>query len=876
MIGVAMKIYEGLIGMLVTLLPIGAPSALGHPPGGELEPGISRELATWRAEHYRDLRYVLKLGLVRPFERLRGELLIVVTVDAPAADLVLDWRPGEGAGVSDLRVNGVTPDVVASARDHLVIPEALLQPGENRIELRFDATIRASGTAVTRFRDSQDQTDYLYTLLVPADASSLFPCFDQPDLKARFELTAIAPSDWRVIGNAPELEITSNGEMATTCFAATEPISTYLFAFAAGHFAELKDRVSGARLFVRRSRLERARQEADEVLRLTRQSEAYFADYFAQPFPFAKYDLVLIPELAYGGMEHAGATFLREDSVLFPFQPAAADRLRRAQLIFHETAHQWFGDLVTMRWFDDLWLKEGFANFMAAKATAALLPEFDAWNAFRALKTAAYRTDATRGTTPIWQSLPNLAGAKSAYGNIVYSKAPAVLRQAEFFLGEEVFRSAVREFTARYAFRAADWSDLVGALERSSGRNLQSWADAWVKRRGLPAVRVSWDVDAEGRLSQVALSQRDALGEGGVWPMRVQLVVVDADGKIERLQVVLEGESVRVRSFEGRPAPQFVFANDGDFGYGLFLLDERSRAALLEGIGGVRDPFLRALLWDALWESVREAELPPLDYIAMALRELPQERDEVTVSGILARVQTAFRWYLSDGQQTALAPRLESALRAEMLGAPQTGLRIICFRAFAAVATSGEGRADLERLLSGQQMIPGVMLSSNDRFRVIRRLLTLNDAAGERLLAEQSQADRTDDGLRQAYAAGAARPDAATKRDYFDAFMSNPQLAERWIEDSLPPFNAVEQETLTLAFLEPALRALPELKRRHRIFFVNDWLAAFVGGQRSAGALSTVEKFLAQPGLEPDLRLKLLEAVDGLERTVKIRGRYSN
>jgi aminopeptidase N len=260
----------------------------------------------------------------------------------------------------------------------------------------------------------------------------------------------------------------------------------------------------------------------------------------------------------------------------------------------------------------------------------------------------------------------------------------------------------------------------------------------------------------------------------------------------------------------------------------------------------------------------------------MALRELPKERDEVTVSGILARVQTAFRWYLSDAQQAALASRLEAALRAGMLGAPETGLRIICFRAFAAVATSGKGRADLERLLSGQEVIPGVTLSSNDRFRIIRRLLTLNDAAGERLLAAQSQADRTDDGLRQAYAAGAARPDAATKRDYFDAFMSNPHLAERWIEDSLPPFNAVEQETLTLAFLGPALHALPELKRRHKIFFVNDWLAAFVGGQRSARALSKVEKFLAQPGLEPDLRLKMLEAVDGLERTVKIRGRYSN
>ena len=748
-----------------------------------------------------------------------------------------------------------------------------------RIESSCASTppIRASGTAVTRFHDSQDQTDYLYTLLVPADASSLFPCFDQPDLKARFELAVTAPSDWRVIGNAPELAITSNGEMATTRFAATEPISTYLFAFAAGPFAELKDQASGARLFVRRSRLERARQEADEVFRLTRQSEAYFADYFAQPFPFAKYDLVLIPELAYGGMEHAGATFLREDSVLFPFQPAAADRLRRAQLIFHETAHQWFGDLVTMRWFDDLWLKEGFANFMAAKATAALLPEFDAWNAFRALKTAAYRTDATRGTTPIWQSLPNLAGAKSAYGNIVYSKAPAVLRQAEFFLGEEVFRSAVREFTARHAFRAADWSDLVGAFEHSSGRNLQEWADAWVKRRGLPAVRVTWGVDAEGRLSQVALAAAGCARRGRS--------VADARAarrgrcrRQDRATASRAGGRVGARAVPRRAARAAVRFRERR-GFRLRAVPARRE-----------EPCLRCWKESAACATRFCARCCGMRCGRACAR--PSCRRSTTSrwrcgscrrSAMRSRCRASSPGYrlLSAGTCPTGSKRrsrhtLESALRAGMLGAPQTGLRIICFRAFAAVAASGEGRADLERLLSGQQVIPGVTLSSNDRFRVIRRLLTLNDAAGERWLAAQSQADRTDDGLRQAYAAGAARPDAATKRDYFDAFMSNPHLAERWIEDSLPPFNAVEQEALTLAFLEPALRALPELKRRHKIFFVNDWLAAFVGGQRSARALSTVEKFLAQPGLEPDLRLKLLEAVDGLERTVKIRARYSN
>ena len=843
-------------------------------PSGEPGPGISRELANWRTAHCQDVRYAVSLDLSPPFERVRGTLSLRVVVPQPGSDLVLDWRPSNGAVVEDVKMNGAPFGTPALVPDHLLVPHERLRPGENLLELRFESPIRVSGSAITHFHDPEDGSDYLYSLLVPADASSVFPCFDQPDLKARFELSVTAPREWRVIANAPEIGQAQRLEGQTTRFAVTEPISTYLFAFAAGPFEEV--RRGQTRLFVRRSRLERARAEADAVLALTRQAVDYFQDYFARPFPFAKYDLVLIPELAYSGMEHAGATFLREDSVLFPFQPAASDRLRRAQLIFHETAHQWFGDLVTMRWFDDLWLKEGFANFMAAKATAALISEFDAWNAFRALKTAAYRTDATRGTTPIRSPLPNLAGAKSAYGSIVYSKAPAVLRQAEHYLGEETFRAAVRGFLADHAFDAADWNDLVSAFERASGHDLRAWADAWVTHRGLPRVRTEWAGDAEGDASEIIVTQQDALGEGGVWPMRVQLAIVYEDGRLERLPVLLQGRSARVSSPRGGLPVRLVFANDGDFGYGLFLLDAASRAALLRGIGDVEDDLLRALLWDAMWESVRDAELPPLDFLEVLLRELPRERDQVTAAGLLGRLQILQRWYLSDAQQRATAPRVESVLRLGMVEAPESGMRITWFRSYAAVAATQAGRDELKRLLSGHAAVPGVALSSNDRFRIIRRLITLGDPDADRLLAEQARTDVSDDGRRQAYAAAAAQPDAAVKRDYFQAFLTNPDLPERWTEDSLPAFNAVEQDALTLPYLEPALQALRGLKGTRKIFFVNNWLAAFVGGQRGAPALATVHRALERDDLEPDLRLKLLESGEELERTVRIRARYAH
>src|SRR5467141_3284867 len=519
-----------------------ASAAVAAVPG--LEPGVSRELAQWRAKYYRDIRYALAISVTAGASKLTGTGTVEVTLGRSVPDLVLDWRPTSGGSrVAQLRVNG-KPAKAKLEREHLIVPARLLRAGRNRITLSFESPIALSGSAVTRYVDREDGSEYVYTLFVPSDASSAFPCFDQPDLKARFRLDLVLPRAWIAVGNAPiaATEDVSNG-LRRFRFAATPPISTYLFAFAAGPFAEVqapaspqsspawrktaraqqaakgrpgsstKEKAVETRLFVRKSQLARARTEAPEVLRLNRESVRWFERYFDSRFPFPKYDLVLVPEFAYGGMEHAGATFLREEAVLFPSTPNETDILARAQLLFHETSHQWFGDLVTMRWFDDLWLKEGFANFMAAKAAEALLPAHSVWNAFHALKTGAYRTDVTQGTTPIYRPLANLSAAKSVYGNIVYGKAPSVLRQAEFDVGARVFRRAVRQFLKAHAYAAADWNDLVASLERASGRKLKRWAEAWVKRRGMPEVRLAWDTDRDGRPKNTVLEQHNVLDE---------------------------------------------------------------------------------------------------------------------------------------------------------------------------------------------------------------------------------------------------------------------------------------------------------------------------------------------------------------------------
>ena len=846
--------------------------------------GVPRELARHRAAHYRDVRYSLDITLAPGAETLKGRETITVTLDEAAGDLVLDWRVIKNdidprTRVGGIKVNGRAVSDAQFKDEHITIPRAHLSTGANKIEFDFESPVSTSSSAVTRYLDREDKSEYVYTLFVPSDASTAFPCFDQPDLKARFTLKVTAPQEWKVISNTegatlPEFDETSGGlpqsppaGMMWNVFKETEPISTYQFAFAAGPFEMLEvsrkvlmhrypldpktgrmSHVHGpdvltpvndtprTRLYVRRSKKARAEKELDEVVRVNREGVKFFEEYFGQKFPFSKYDLILIPEFAYGGMEHAGATFLREEGVLFPSDPTDADIAARAEVILHEAAHQWFGDLVTMRWFDDLWLKEGFATFMAYKAFERVMPKLDAWKVFHLrTKPLAYLTDVTKGTTPIWQEIANLSAAKSAYGNIVYRKAPSMLRQAEFYLGPREFQRAVQLFVKEHAYANATWEDLVGAFERTSSRKLDEWAAAWVKRGGMPDVRVRWSANRRGLIDSFEVEERDALGEGGSWPMRVKLLLAPAGAraKPEVLTVTLEGAgTTSVREALGKRRPAFVFANFEDYGYGRFLLDDKSRAYLARNLGSVEDDFLRALLWGSLWESVREAEMSPVEFVELAVKNARRETDEVMLAFILSRAQAAFTRYLSDAQRASLEAGFEAALYEGMMRAATPGQRITYFRTYRETAASREALDVLAGIFEGKTQVRGMTLRSRDRFDIARAVLaqSRDDADARRaqqLLDSAAKQDASDDGRRYAYAAAAARPDASVKKRYFEQYLRDKDVAENWIEASLGPFNTPQQSALTLPYLDAALGELPTLKRTRKIFFVNGWLAAF-------------------------------------------------
>jgi len=850
-------------------------------PDSDPGPGIALTLAQRRAAQISGLHYAIALDLTGA-DKATGHIAIRFDRAARSGDLVLDFR---GEALSDLLVNG-HPAPTASRRDgHLVLPRALLRTGANTVSARFEAAIAASGAAIIRFKDDKDGQTYLYTLLVPSDANLLFPCFDQPDLKARFRWTLTAPTGWTVVANGPLVAKEPGGSATLWRFAETQPISTYLAAFAAGPWAEWTSTPSGEQaitLYARASR--KAEVDADAQIATNRAALRWLSDWFAVPYPFAKLDVLLAPAFPFGGMEHVGAILYNEDSFVFREPPTLPQRLRRDATIYHEISHQWFGDTVTMRWFDDLWLKEGFATYMAARIQAELQPASNAWTTFLlSIKTPAYRADATSGTQALWQPLGNLDAAKSNYGPIVYNKAPAVIKQLAFLVGETGFRKGLHRFLTAHAYGNATWQDLLGAISAASGVDLAAFGQQYMLRAGLPRVDTQL-VLADGRIASLALVQRPVRAlpgdAGGAWPMKVRVRLGyaagdpagDPDGD-KVLDAVFTGARAVVQGAAGLPAPDYVWANDGDQGYGLFFPDQRTLGWIMGHVGTVADPLLRAMLWSALWDTVRDVRLAPDQYLALLMDRLPDEADEQISRTILARGAAALDLYLPDAKAAPLRGRWEQMLLTRIDDARLGyGLRKDALDRLVGTARTPLGLARLRDLLAERTPFNGSPIRQPTRWAAIQRLITVGEPDGAALAAAEKLRDHSGQATKDAFVTLAATPDKAVKANYFGRYFNDTALNEAWASESLDTFNAPEQAALTLPFLRPALERLEWIRANRRIFFLSDWIEAFMGGQTDAAALQVVDDFLnAQPALPRDIRRKVLTARDELALTVRIR-----
>ena len=917
---VALGSHRMIVSSLVVLLANAAQPArtVAHAarssasPPDVATPGITQSLARWRTTRVRDVRYTLGINVSDTVPGARDTAMVHVDVrfrrvGADGDDMVLDFR---GPRLTNATANGrslATVPGYAWNGAHVRIPASVLRRGENVVSFDASALVAASGASVIRYHDAADGADYLYTLLVPSDAHALFPCFDQPDLKARVALTVATPAGWTAVANGAAIDSAlGDGGRRTFHFAETAPISTYLVAFAAGPWRAVT-RTLGAgttaartmTLYVRRTRATEV--EADSILDANGRALAWLGAYFARPYAFGKFDVVLAPAFPFGGMEHPGAVFYNEDSFIYRERPTAPQRLARTATIYHEVAHQWFGDLVTMRWFDDLWLKEGFATYMAAKLQADLdgtpAGAADAWKTFY-LRNApqAAAVDASLGTTSVWQPLLNLEQAKSNYGAIVYNKAPVVLRQLEAVVGPRAFRDGLRAYVAAHAFGNATWRDLLGAVGRAAGRDLGPFGAAYILRPGIPLLEATRDAGASQVVRVVERPAQPAISGPAPWPIRTELLAVRGDAASGgaasvRVPVTLTRAATRVAlptlPAAADTAPALLFPNAGAYAYALPLLDAPSvrwteRALTTPNGMLAADALLRAQLWGALWDLAREGRYAPTRFLDVAMRALPAERDEQIAAFVLARVTRAGTRWLGRTQADSVLPALARDLaRAADDSTRPYGIRKLhldALVAIAAVPVTADPYGTLAALEArlDSATAAGAPLRAPTRWGIVTTLVARGAPSAARRLADETRRDATSDGRRRAFVAGAARPDSATKAEYFRRYFADQALNEEWVTASLGAFTAPAQDALALPYVAPALDSLPWLQRNRRIFFVGGWLDAMIGAQTRPEALATVDAFLAaHPALPVDLRRKILQSADELRRTVAVRAAFA-
>ncbi|HEX4606512.1 MAG TPA: ERAP1-like C-terminal domain-containing protein, partial [Candidatus Angelobacter sp.] len=398
-----------------------------------------------------------------------------------------------------------------------------------------------------------------------------------------------------------------------------------------------------------------------------------------------------------------------------------------------------------------------------------------------------------------------------------------------------------------------------------------AWADAWIRRRGMPQVDVSLACDLEKGSAAIDVRQHDVLNEMFIWPITTQLLIHERGKDTE---VTVAFAATKNGNIVRPGCPDYVFGNSGDYAYGRFLLDPSSRQAVMSRLSEISDVFQRTLLWGSLWDSVREAEMDPREYIELALRAVPTEKDESLAQSIIGRTITALHRYVSPEVRAQFAPKMETLAADQMVHSPEPDMRITWFRALRGVAETATARGQLKDMLSDKLTVPGVELRPLDRWNIVASLVALNDPEAGAVLAAEEKRDPSGDGKKYAYMAAAARPDAGTKGHYFEEYLHNAARPEDWVELSLGSFNWWNQSELTLPFLARALEALPQVKRERKIFFMLAWLNSFIGGQQSAAAQRQVHDYLQTAPLDKDLKLKLLEVVDELDRTVKIRTKY--
>ena len=749
---------------------------------------------------------------------------------------------------------------------------------DNELVVEADMAYMRTGEGLHRFVDPVDGGVYLYTQFETFEAHRMFACFDQPDLKAAFHFVVRAPRDWVVISNGAVSDGPVQGEPGTWRFAPTPRMSTYITALIAGPYHHVHDHHDGIDLglYCRASLAQHL--DAEELFAVTRQGFDFFHRVFDYRYPFGKYDQLFVPEFNAGAMENAGAVTFLEDYV-FRSKVTDAAYERRAETVLHEMAHMWFGNLVTMRWWDDLWLNESFATYMSVLCQVEATRWTNAWTTFaNSEKTWAYRQDQLPSTHPIAADIRDMEDVKVNFDGITYAKGASVLKQLVAWVGQDAFLAGLRSYFVKHEYANTELRDLLVELEAASGRDLASWSTEWLETAGCNTLRACFETAPDGTLSAFSILQEAPADWPTLRSHRVAIGFYDlVDGKLvrthrEELDVV--GAKTDVPALLGRAQPALVLVNDDDLAFAKIRLDETSLHTLIEHVGDFAESLPRALCWAAAWDMTRDAEMPARDYVALVQRGIGGESDIGVVQSLLRQTQSALTLFADPAwAPTGRAALATAAFTATRAAEPGSDLQLAWARSLGSLAAADEQLDLLAGLLDGSTSLDGLTVDAELRWHFLHRLVAVGRAGTAEIDAEVA-ADPTAAGQRHAASCSAARPTAEAKAQAWASVVDRDDLPNAVQAAVIGGFQNAEQVALLERYVEPYFASLDALwATRTAEMAQNAVIGLYPTLLVSPAVVERTDTYLASHEVPPALSRLLLESRDGVVRALRARAR---
>jgi aminopeptidase N len=842
---------------------------------------LTRDEARIRAELLTVAHYDIAVDVTRG-ESTFGSTSTVEFVAEPGTSTFIDFT---APTVTSIVLNGRALDPEQVFDGHRVQLDGLQR--DNVLTIEGEGAYSRTGEGLHRFVDPVDDEVYLYTQFESADAKRMFACFDQPDLKATYSLTVTAPDHWSVVSNAPTPEAQPLGEgVAVWTFDETARMSTYITALVAGPYHQVTDTYEGPHgtypmgVFCRASLAEHL--DADDIITTTKQGFAFFEEQFDTPYAFGKYDQLFVPEFNAGAMENAGCVTFHEDLV-FRSKVTDAAYEQRSNTILHELAHMWFGNLVTMRWWDDLWLNESFAEWAAHYANVNASRYSEAWTTFCNLRKAwAYRQDQLPSTHPIAADMVDLESVRVNFDGITYAKGASALRQLVAWVGEEEFLTGVRAYFDKHAWGNTELPDLLDELATASGRDLSDWTHEWLETAGVNTLTPEFTLDDQGRYTAFSIVQSPPQSPAGLDPiLRSHRIAVglydDVDGvltRVERIELDVTGAATHVPELVGRPQPPLLLLNDDDLTFAKIRLDERSAQTASSRLGDVDDSLARALLWGASWDMVRDAELATTDYVALVLSGVPHEPGIGVVQQSLRQVKATIDQYAAPSHRAGLLSTLASSLDTWMREAEPASDRQLAFvRSFTSAAEHDQHLDVVASLYDGSLTLPGLALDADLRWAFLLRLAASGRASATDVDAELTR-DDTATGRRHAATVRAAMPTAEAKAAAWAAMTQDDALPNAMLGATIIGFMQPDQVELLTPYVEQYFTLAQDvwevrttetaqdlLMGLYPVYVIDEATVAAADRFLAAGRLAPVERLVGE-GRDSTLRALRARACD--------------